>query len=161
GNSGLTNLDFTVALSIITSKDVTVSYQTADGSAIAGSDYVATSGTVTIPAGTASATISVSLIGDVLFEPSETFYVNLSNQVNAKISDAQGVGTIINDDAMPSVSINSPSVFERNSGSFAPFVVTLSAVNNSDTIVSYTVSDGTATIRDRDYAVTSQSVTIP
>ena len=68
-------------------------WQTQDGSAtLANNDYVAASGTVTIPAKTLSTTVSVDVNGDTKFEGDETVLVNLSNPVNAAIGDGQGVG---------------------------------------------------------------------
>ncbi|MEP2775426.1 MAG: Calx-beta domain-containing protein [Luteolibacter sp.] len=103
GNSGTKNLTFTVNLSKADRKNtVSVAYSTANGSATAGSDYTASSGTVTIAAGKTSATLNVPIIGDTVVEPDETFFVNLSNPVNAAIADGQAVGTIMNDDSPPS-----------------------------------------------------------
>lgn len=103
GNSGSSNLIFTVRLSKADrSKTISVNYGTTDGTAAGASDYVAKSGTVSIPAGKNSATISITLNGDTNIEPDETFFVNLSNPVNAGISDSQAVGTITNDDSAPS-----------------------------------------------------------
>lgn len=100
GNSGTTAFSFNVALSSTgpTTAPVTVDYATADGTATAGSDYVATSGTLTFAPGVASQTITVNVTGDTTVEPNETFFVNLSNPTNATIASAQGIGTITNDD---------------------------------------------------------------
>ena len=74
-------------------------YVTSDGTAtIAGNDYVATSGTLTFPAGVTTQPIPVPLIGDTTVEPDETFFANLSNPVNATIANGNGTGTILNDD---------------------------------------------------------------
>ena len=78
GNSGTTAFVFTVTLSAPIDQAVTVNYATADGTATAGSDYTAASGTLTIPAGQTSGTITVLVNGDRLAEPNETFFVNLS-----------------------------------------------------------------------------------
>jgi glucose/arabinose dehydrogenase len=98
GSAGSTNAVFTVTLSAASSKTVTVNFATANGTATAGSDYVALAGTLTFPAGTTSRTINIQVTGDTVSEANETFYVNLSNAVNATIADGQGVGTITNDD---------------------------------------------------------------
>src|SRR5205085_5395111 len=83
---------------------------TADGTATAGSDYTAKSGTLTIPAGSFTATITVPVFGNTTIEPDETFTVNLSNAVNAPIADNQAVGTISTDDfEVPSLVVNSTS----------------------------------------------------
>ena len=98
GNSGLTIFAFPVTLSAAPLSTVTVDYATADGTALAGLDYLSTSGTVTFPAGVAAQTINVWVIGNALLEPNETFYVKLSNpSPNAYLGDTQGVGTILDD----------------------------------------------------------------
>lgn len=100
GNSGTTNAVFRVSLSTVSSKAVSVSFATANGTATAPADYAALpSTTLTIPAGSTSATVTVAVNGDTVVESNETFFVNLSTPVNATIADAQGVGTIINDDS--------------------------------------------------------------
>jgi subtilisin-like proprotein convertase family protein len=101
GNSGTTAFSFTVTLSSASATSVTVQYATANGTATAGSDYTAAAGTLTIPAGTLSATITVPVIGDTLKETNETFSVNLSVPAGATIADGQGLGTIVNDDGKP------------------------------------------------------------
>jgi hypothetical protein len=101
GNSGTVNAVFTAALSASSASTVTVAYATSNGTATAGSDYVAASGSVTFTPGQTTRTISVTVNGDTLFEPDETFFVDLSSASNAVISDAQGQGTINNDDAAP------------------------------------------------------------
>jgi hypothetical protein len=99
GDSGTTPAVFTVSLSQASGQQVTVSYTTADGTAIAGADYQSTSGTVTFAPGEVSQPVTVPVIGDTLDEPDECFYVDLSEPANASIDDGQGVGTIIDDDS--------------------------------------------------------------
>jgi hypothetical protein len=104
GNSGTTAFNFTVSLSAAQPAPVTVDFATADGTATAPSDYAAGTGTVTFAPGSTSQTVTVLVNGDTTFEPNETFLVNLSNAIgNATITDAQGQGTIVNDDAAPPV----------------------------------------------------------
>ena len=99
GNSGLTPFVFTVTLSAASATAVTVNYATSDGSANAGSDYNTTSGTLTFAPNVLTQTISVNAMGDTLIEGSETFVVTLTAPTNATLATAQGVGSIINDDA--------------------------------------------------------------
>jgi CSLREA domain-containing protein len=100
GDSGTKSFTFTVTLSGASNQTVTVSYATADGTATtAGSDYVGASNTLTFNPGDLTKPIGVTVNGDLKFEPNETFFVNLSSPTNATISDSQGIGTIINDDA--------------------------------------------------------------
>ena len=98
GNSGTHPINFPVRLSKTSKVAITMHYQTADGSAKAGSDYIAKSGTLTIPAGAKSGTISVLVKGDTMKEPSETFFVTLSNATNGYIADPNASGVIKNDD---------------------------------------------------------------
>lgn len=101
GNSGTTAFNFTVSLSA-PAPDGGVSFNiaTADNTATtANSDYVAKSlSTQSIPAGSTSYAFTVSVNGDAVIEPSESFFVNLSNVVGATVTDGQGLGTIVNDD---------------------------------------------------------------
>jgi hypothetical protein len=100
GNSGTKNATFTVTLSGETFQPVTVNYATANGTATAGSDYTATTGTLifNVNPGETSKQITVSILGDTLAESDETFFINLSNPINATIADNQGITTITNDD---------------------------------------------------------------
>jgi hypothetical protein len=75
-----------------------MAWATEDGSATAGSDYEAASGVVTFLAGSTSASVSVTVMGDTEIEPDESFYVNLSDPVNATLEDGQGRGQIDTDD---------------------------------------------------------------
>ena len=86
---------FTVRLSVATGVPVLVNFRTVDGTARAGSDYVAKSGTLSIPAGATSGTITVMVKKDVLHEADEAFFVKLSAPVNGVLADDTGVGTII------------------------------------------------------------------
>ncbi len=97
GSEGNT-FNFTVTRTGDTSEAITVNYQTANGTAIAGEDYTAvTDGTVTIAAEQTEATISVQVLNDDDFEAQENFFVNLTNADNATISDGQGRGIITNE----------------------------------------------------------------
>ena len=103
-NSGTTTAVFTVRLDRASSSAVTVRYSTADGTAtVADGDYLATSSTMTIAAGRTTRTVGVTINGDTRNEADETFFVNLSDATGATIADAQGIGTIANDDAAASV----------------------------------------------------------
>src|SRR5262249_34957393 len=86
-------------LSPASSQTVSVTCATADGSAMANADYTPLPATVlTFAPGQTSQTVVVPVLGDTLAEPNETFLLNLTNPVNAVLGDAQGVGTIIDDD---------------------------------------------------------------
>ncbi|HXH95035.1 MAG TPA: Calx-beta domain-containing protein [Thermoanaerobaculia bacterium] len=160
GNSGTTSFTFTVTLTPAAAFPVTVNYATADGTAIAGSDYQPASGSLTFTAGQTTKTVTVLVNGDVTTEPNETFVVNLFNPGNASISDAQGLGTITNDDANPSITINDPSVVEGNSGSKSMnFVITLSNPTSTQLSVPFSLADGTANV-GTDYQTNSGSFSV-
>lgn len=106
GHSGQTALVFTVTLSKASNKPVSVNYATADGTAEAGSDYVAKAGTLTFAPGEKVKTITVLVNGDTEIEAHERFTVNLSGAKNASIADAQGVGSVYNDDLLPGTAID-------------------------------------------------------
>ena len=99
GNSGTVNAVFTVSLSPAGSQTVTVNFSTANGTAVAGLDYLAQSGVLTFNPGETLKTITVQVIGDTVAESNETFFVNLTLVTNAVIAVNQGIGIILNDDA--------------------------------------------------------------
>lgn len=163
GNSGTTNFTFTVSLNAPAGPGgVSFDIATANGTATAGSDYVASSLTgQTIPAGSSTYTFTVQVNGDTLNEPDETFFVNVTNVTNAVTVDGQGVGTIVNDDPLPALSINDVTVTEGNAGTTsAVFTVTLSAASGRTVAVNYATADGTATA-PVDYVSTSGTLTFP
>ena len=94
-------LAFAVTLSRAPSGTVTVDYATADGTATAGSDYTATSGTLTFAAGETEKAISVPVLDDGHDEGSETLTLTLSNPSGAYLADGSATGTINNSDPMP------------------------------------------------------------
>ena len=135
-----------------------MNFATADGTATAGSDYTATSGTLTFTPGTTTRNVTVSVTGDLTVEPNETFFVNLSAPAGAVIGDGQGVGTIVNDD-QPTISAGDASLVEGNSGTanlMAP--VTLSAAVSTPVTVAFATADNTATA-GTDYTATSGVLT--
>lgn len=112
GPSGTTTFPFLVSLSNPSVQTLTVEYATADGTALAGSDFVATSGTLTFPPGTTIGNINVTVNGDTNVEPDETFLVRLNNAINASfISVSQGTATIQDDDGIKLVrDVSGPGV---------------------------------------------------
>ena len=159
GAGGTSVANFTVSLSGTSSDTVTVNYATANNTAVAGSDYVAASGNLTFTPGQLSQTVSVTINGDTTFELNENFFVNLTNPVNATLSDSQGVGTITNDDPQPTISINDVSVSEGNSGTAtAMFTVSLSNPSSQTISVNFATAQGTATAGS-DYVSASGTVT--
>jgi predicted extracellular nuclease len=149
GNSGITTFTFTVTLSAAApTGGVTFDIATANNTATSGSDYTAKTLTAQIiPAGSTSYTFTVDVQGDVTPEVAETFFVNVTNAVNANITTGQGTGTITNDDAAANLTINDVTLAEGNSGTttFA-FTVSLSAPAPSGGVTfDIATADGTAT----------------
>ncbi|HLK99073.1 MAG TPA: Calx-beta domain-containing protein [Myxococcaceae bacterium] len=99
GNGGTASATFSVSLSAPSTLPVTVSYSTADGTAVAPGDYQPTAGLLTFAPNETLHTIVVPVVGDLLSEPSESFAVNLSGPLNAVLADAQGVGTVLDNEA--------------------------------------------------------------
>lgn len=98
GNTGTTPATFRVTLDRAIPVAVTVQYATANGTAVAPGDYTGTNGTVTFAPNDTSENVVVQVRGDTIDEPDETFFVNLTNPVNAQFGDNQGKGTIIDDE---------------------------------------------------------------
>src|SRR5204862_855860 len=159
GSIGTQAVTFTVRLTAVSNQTITVNYATADGSATAGSDYQATSGTLTIPAGQTSGTITVLVNGDRLVEPTETFAVNLSAPTNAAIGDEWGIGNILDDE--PRISINNVTQKEGNGKktTLFTFTVTLSAAYDQAVTMSFRTVDGTATAGAGDYVSKTGTLT--
>jgi YD repeat-containing protein len=101
GDGGEQSAVFNLTLSAPSGLEVRVSYSTEDIIARAPSDYTAVSGTVTFPPGATSQPVQVQVLGDTFYEADETYRLVLQNSVNATVSRAAGVGTIVNDDPQP------------------------------------------------------------
>jgi len=159
GNSGTVPAVFTVQLSQASERDVSVYYNTAYGNATAPTDFTTTGGLLTIAAGQTTGTIAVPVLGEALNEFDETFYVNLVTPTNATIADSQGLGTIVNDDPLPSLSINDVQVTEGNTGSLLmTFTITLSVASGRTLTVNYSTASLTATASS-DFTPSSATIT--
>jgi aryl-phospho-beta-D-glucosidase BglC (GH1 family)/cellulase/cellobiase CelA1 len=162
GDSGMRELVFTVTLSAAATGPVTVAYATGNGTATAGSDYAALSGTLTFAAGETSKVVRVQVSGDSSVEANETMTLMLSSPNGATVADGSAVGTIANDDAapLPTLSISDSSVAEGSAASpgVATFTVSLSAASAAAVTVSFATADGTATAGS-DYVARSGSLT--
>lgn len=99
GQTGTKLIFFTVTSSAASNLQVSVDFATASSTASSPSDYLAASGTLTFVPGQVIRTMFVTINGDEILEPDETFTMSLSNASNATIARAQGTGTILNDDA--------------------------------------------------------------
>jgi choice-of-anchor B domain-containing protein len=137
---------FTVTLSHPAQVDVTANYQTADGTAVGGIDYVPNSGILTIPSGSVTGTVSATIIDDFLDEDDETFVMNLSNVAGANMVDGQGQATILDDEPLPALAVGDAAPAEGNSGT-APAALTLNLVpvSGRDVAVDWSHVAGTAT----------------
>ncbi len=165
GNSGSATASFTVSLNAPAAQTVSVNYATANGSATAGSDYLAANGTLAFAPGETSKTVKVSINGDLLNEANEVFSVQLSNEVNATLTRARGTATILNDDRAPAFTISDVSVAEGNPPSNGTpgttnltFQITLSAASGQTITVNYATADGIARSTS-DYVAKSGTLT--
>ncbi len=131
-----------------------VYFATANDTAKAPADYIARTGSVRFAGHKLTRTLSVTIVGDALDEPDETFFVKLTKATGATIDDGEGVGTILDDDAPPAVQVPSNlSVPEGQTGdtTFASIDVTLSAPSGQEVDVDWATADGTATEAGTDY----------
>jgi hypothetical protein len=136
-------LQFVITRTGSTAVSNSVNYASADGTAVAGSDYTAASGTITFAVGETSRLISISTVDDAVNEPNETMTVSLTSPTGgAVVSPAVATGTILdNDPILPVFSISSASTTE---GGTLVFTVTKTGATNSIATVNYASADGTA-----------------
>ena len=159
GDSGTSVADLTVTLASAAAQATTIGYSTEDFSATSGSDYTATSGSLVIPVGQTTGTISIPIIGDTTTEEvAEAFFVNLLTTDNGSLNATKkqaAVAIYDNDTAgLPRVSLGkSPTVEEGNSGTGnILFNVTLSSAATQRTEVAWKTTQWTATAADFDPA---------
>ena len=143
GNSGETEFAFTVTLSTATNVDVSVRFATQDNGAESGSDYIAASGTLIIPAGQTAGTIRVAVHGDKTIESDEDFSITLSDVVNATITNVRAVGSILNDDFPPTLQLTAASniISEAAGANAAIGTVTRSGSTHSALTIDLSSSD--------------------
>ena len=160
GQAGqLTHFPFTVTLSFPHPLTVTVAYATADGTASAGQDYTPISGTLTFAPHQTVQVVLVPVLGDELYEADETFWLRLSQPVQAILEVAEAEGIIENDDAPPTLDVVGGVTAEGDEGlSSALFTVTLSAASGLTTTVFVATADGTA-VAGHDYLPISDTLT--
>lgn len=160
GASGKVTTSVKITIAAPAAVDQHFPYHTVDGTAVAGSDYVAKSGTLTIPAGATTAYVPVTLIGDTRIERDETFHVALGGSTNTLSTLAQATVTLANDD-WPKISLGVASITEPDTGvALAKVPVRLSAAAPWDTKVTFTTGNGTASAGS-DYKARTVTVTIP
>ena len=154
-------LNFTVSLNEAAEETVTVSYEIESDTAVAGEDYIDTSGTVTFEPGETEQSVGVTVLGDTLPEGDESFLVNLSNpSVNAELGDSQATGTIVDNETqiMTGISVEDAIAEVSDDGNILNFRVFLSKITEEAVTVNYKLEDNTATVGE-DYIDTSGSVT--
>ncbi len=158
--SGSSNAVFTLSLNAPSGQPVDVDYVTADGSATAPADYTALPlTTITFAPGQVTRTVSVPIAADLLDEIDESFTLNLSNAVNATISDPLGLGTITDNDPLPTLAVDDVTVLEGNAGTVAAtFTVTLNTVSGRSVSVDYATANNSA-VSPADYAAAGGTLT--
>lgn len=164
GSSGIVNALFTITLSPADTQEVMVDFSTADGTAAAGSDYTAASGSLTFDPGETEQTITVQVFGDMVDEgETETFFVNLSNAVNANLVEDNAPATILDDDTAAVSLASSQPVLEGDTGTASlTFTVTLSLPTSFAVTVDYYSQSGTGgtfALPGVDYEETSGTLT--
>ena len=174
GDNGAMTAEFEVRLSQASDSAISINYQTEDGSAIAGSDYVATSGVLNFAPGQTSQTVSVPVNGDTSVEGLEQFSLVVEQAGRSNplfVSDdlavdfAAGVGTILDDDAsglLPSLSVVGEEIVEGSFGqdNLIFYTVTLTEPALSTVSFDYSAVSGTARF-DTDFDVINATLTIP
>jgi hypothetical protein len=161
GNSGATPADLEVRLSAPSAFDATVDWATEDSTAVSGADYLAASGTLTIPAGDSLATITVAVVGDVEREADEAFKVVLSSPDTATIAADVAVVAIRDDDVLAAVNVADATMSEGNSGDQPlSFLVSLSDPIDAAASFSWEAVDGSASEADSDYVAAGGTHTI-
>ncbi len=169
GDSGAKQAVFEIRLSDPASEAITLTYQTRDGTALAGSDYTATTGTVTFAAGQTVASVAVDVSGDTAIEGSEKFSLVVApiaaHADQLAVDFAGGVATIMDDDASataPSLTVTGGETVEGTSGNdnFIPYTATLSEPSLSPVTFIYRALSGLAD-EGADYDINGTTVTIP
>jgi len=144
GNSGTSDMAFTLTLTGSTSLVATLHYSTYSQSAVAGEDFQTVNGTVTFNAGETQKTINVPIIGDTVDEPDETFRVMISSVAYVTVSRDTAVGRIINDDRPANVITASDVTIREGNGGTRAAAIVLTANQPFSGDVAYSTVDGTA-----------------
>jgi uncharacterized repeat protein (TIGR01451 family) len=151
-----------VRLSTVCPLPVSVNFATSNSTAIAGEDYLATNGVLVFEPGVTSLVINVPIIGDLLDEGMETFFVNLFSPTNGVIAGGQARLRITDDDFPPSLAIDDVTLNEGPSGAtnYAEFTVRLSAPSGLTVSVGFSTADRTAAAPS-DYLTTFGTLSFP
>jgi len=143
GNSGTTQMTFTLTLSAASEKSLAVSISSTNGTAQAGVDFGGPGGSIVFVPGETSKTVNVGVFGDTTPEPDETFFFDLSSPFEVTIGDGVGVGTIVNDDG-PVAGPKVTQVYVAGSAWSAAYKQFLQASGKGDGIFGYAMPAGAA-----------------
>ena len=135
----------TVTLSRVATVPVSVRYATSNGTAISGSDYTASSGTLNFAIGETSKTFSIPIANDLTLEPTETILLALSSPSGASLGSVPTSTLSIVDNDVPSVSFQIATKSVTEATTSASFTVLLSGASSQSITVRYALSGGTAT----------------
>ena len=149
---------FTLRLSPAASNTVTVNFQTNNGTATAGADYVARSGKITFRPGETVKTRTVTILQDNLSEGTENLTMSLSNPVNANLGQSTGTATITDDDTVSTTPTLSIADLSTEEGGSARFTLRLSPAASNTVTVNFQTNNGTATA-GADYVARSGKIT--
>jgi hypothetical protein len=141
-SSGTATLTFTVTLAPASARTVTVAYSTANATADAGVDYTSAAGTLTFaPGGPTSQTVTVEVLGDTVVEENETISLRLHDAARAVVADAEGLGTIVDKNAPPTLTVSDTTARE---GGGATFSIALLGATLRTVTVRFSTADGAA-----------------
>jgi large repetitive protein len=158
--AGVATLTATLSVATTTPTDVTLTYT---GTATNGTDYVASSTTITIPAGSLTGTVTIDPTDDAIFEGSETVIADITNVTGGNGATEDGTQTatvtITDDETAPTVTLTGTTTIAENAAGVATLTATLSVATITPTVVTLTYT-GTAT-NGTDYVASSTTITIP
>jgi len=146
--TGPVTMNFTIDLTAASTQAVTVNYQTSNNTAIAGKDYDAAAGTLTIPAGATSGVIPVTVLTDLSATANRVFYLSLSGATGGSLISSKLAGTIIEQNTPPPASLSIAGVQETvgtsGKATTMPFPISLNEAVTTPVTVKATTEDLTA-----------------
>jgi hypothetical protein len=162
GNDGSLAISFPLTITPASAAAITLTVNTANGTATAGSDYSAIAGgTFNIPAGTTNIDLNVTVLNDLIVEADETFTVTISNASSGTIVTSQALGTIVDNDTAV-LNLTPVAQPEGNAGnSPMTFTATLSQPVQGVVTAEFATSDLTAQVSDADYVAANGTVSFP
>ncbi len=152
------NATITITLDVAAGKDIVVDYAAVDGTAVSPDDYTLAAGSLTIPAGSTTATLVINATQDAVFEGIETYSVNFSSADTLNSAASTASITIDPADMMPEVSISDPVAVTEGGAPALVFTVSLNTASGVPVTLDFATADGTAT-SGADYTATAGSLT--